>query len=317
MTADPSGDRQAVSKSADAPGQVVARTGGDNSVNASYSYGFTPSTRVRILRGVAKVFVNIFRLNSNSPLSTEICQLIQPKSVVKFKNETILFRSGHGRLKWRAETFHTEEPLMLDWLTTFGSSDIFLDVGANVGTYSVPAALASKLVIAVELDPSNLYCLYSNVHYNNVHNNVIIIPFAVGTSKQVIEVHYRDFSLGDALQSVGRPQVLPTKNPSPHVLNQLCIPIDTLFSDYNLPQPTKIKIDVDGNELLVVEGAWRTISGAEEIYFEDNGLDEDVYILNRLASLNFEIIRETPSLVDSRKSEKARNLLLRKTHLSK
>jgi len=54
---------------------------------------------------------------------------------------------------------------MIDWLTSFKSSDIFLDVGANVVTYSIPAALASKLVVAVELDPSNISCLYANVHY--------------------------------------------------------------------------------------------------------------------------------------------------------
>jgi len=113
------------------------------------------------------------------------------------------------------------------------------------------------------------------------------------------------------LQSVGRPQILPTKNPSPHVLRQLCIPIDSLFSEYELPQPTKIKIDVDGNELVVLDDAWYTISGAEEIYFKDNGLEEDAYILRKLKNLNFEIIREAPAISESSGSKVGRNVLLR------
>jgi FkbM family methyltransferase len=201
---------------------------------------------------------------------------------------------------------------MVEWLESFKPHDVFLDIGANVGTYTIPAAFLCDLVIAIELDPNNISCLYSNIHYNKLYNKVIIVPFAAGKEKCVIDIHYRDFSIGDALQSIGREQVLPTNQPSPHILRQLCIPIDSLFRDFALPKPTKIKIDVDGNELLVLEGAWEIVSGADEIYYEDNGLDEDIYILNKLIDFDFEIFREIPASVGSVKSDIARNLLLRK-----
>lgn len=201
---------------------------------------------------------------------------------------------------------------MIEWLKSFRSDDVFLDVGANVGTYTIPAALLCELVIAIELDPINVSCLYSNVHYNKLYNKIVIVPLAAGKEKSVMEVHYRDFSVGDALQSVGRAQVLPTNRPSPHILRQLCVPIDELFSDFSLPKPTKIKIDVDGNEMSVVEGSWSTISTAEEVYYEDNGLDEDIYILNKLMNLGFKVVREVPAILGSVKSDIARNVLLRK-----
>ena len=72
---------------------------------------------------------------------------------------------------------------MIEWPKTFRSDDIFLDVGANVVTYTIPAAFLSELLIAIELDPSNVSCLYSNIHYNNVHDKVIIVPVAVSNKK--------------------------------------------------------------------------------------------------------------------------------------
>lgn len=277
-----------------------------------FTYGFNAPLSTRLLRIIAKAFVSVFRLNSNSALSTEICQQISPKTEVQFNGQKVIFRSGHGRLKWRAETLHTEEPLMIEWLKSFRSDDVFLDVGANVGTYTIPAALLCELVIAIELDPINVSCLYSNVHYNELYNKIVIVPLAAGKEKSVMEVYYRDFSVGDALQSVGRAQVLPTNQPSPHILRQLCVPIDSLFSDFSLPKPTKIKIDVDGNEMSVLEGSWSTVSTAKEVYYEDNGLDEDIYILNKLVNLGFKVVREVPSSLGSVKSDIARNLLLRK-----
>ena len=279
---------------------------------ASSKHGFSPSFNIKTLRILAKLFVSFFRLNSNSTLSTEICQLIEPKTLVKFNGKNLYFRSGHGRLKWRAETLKTEEPLMIEWINTFNSLDVFLDIGANVGTYSIPAALLTKLVIAIELDPANVFCLNSNIHYNKLHDKVIIIPLAAGSSKEIIDIHYRDFSIGDALQSMRTTQVLPTVKPNPYIMRQMSIPIDDIFKEYNLPQPSKIKIDVDGNELHVFDGAWNIIKNSKEIYLEDNGLTDDIFIIKKLNTLGFNVIKEIPSVVGTVKFNKGRNVLLQR-----
>lgn len=280
--------------------------------DTAFSYGYTPSLAESVRRSVAKLFVTVFGLNRNSKFSTEVCQLLKPKSEVVFEGQKMFFMSGHGRLRWRAETFHTEEPMMVDWLKTFTDRDVFLDVGANVGTYSVPAAQRARQVIAVELDPANVYCLSANICMNNLQSKVVIVPIASSEKKSIQEIFYRDFSMGDALQSVGREQILPTKKPAPYSIRQLTMPIDSLFNEYDLLQPTKIKIDVDGNEKIVLEGAWNTISKASEVYFEDNGLDSDSEILEKFFDCGFVITRETPSNVGSVKSDISRNLLLSK-----
>ena len=104
--------------------------------------------------------------------------MLRPVSKVKFADRELIFKSGHGRLKWRADTFYTEEPMMIEWLKTFTDSDVFLDVGANIGTYAIPAAVKGARVLALELDPANIYCLNSNICLNAVQSEITIVPIA-------------------------------------------------------------------------------------------------------------------------------------------
>ena len=278
----------------------------------TFKYGFAPTGIENFRRFLARLFVLFFRLNANNNWATEVCQMLRPVSKIKFANRELIFMSGHGRLKWRADTFHTEEPMMIEWLNTFTDGDVFLDVGANVGTYAIPAAAKGARVVALELDPANIYCLNANICLNALQSEVTIVPLAASDAVSLQEIYYRDFSIGDALQSVGREQILPTRKPAPYQIAQLSMPIDHIISEFALPQPNKIKIDVDGNEQIVVNGAWDTIQKAEEIYFEDNGLETDLEIINKMRTFGFVIINETPAIVGSVKSDIARNLLLRR-----
>jgi FkbM family methyltransferase len=275
-------------------------------------YGYEPSFTRKFVRALAKYCITLLRLEKNGLFATELCQQLNPTYVNEFNGHKIIFMTGHGRLLWRAETLKTEEPLMIQWLESFSHDDIFMDVGANVGTYSIAAAFLAKRVIAIELDPSNLYCLYKNININRVCDKVIIIPTAANDSKGIEQIHYRDVSLGDALQSVGRSQVLKTILPNPHIISQLALPIDTLVEEFSVPQPTMIKIDVDGNEIKVLNGAWRTISRAREIYIEDNFQDEEREFLSKLLSLGYRTKCEHPIYDQASKKIVSRNLLLSK-----
>ena len=279
------------------------------------TYGYFPTLGHKIVRKLARAFVSLFRLNSNSFFSTEICQLINPYTVSYWNKVPIYFKSGHGRLRWRALTLDTEEPLMVSWINTFTDQDVFLDIGANVGIYTIPAALIASRVISVELDPSNIYCLFSNVVKNKLENKITIIPFALNRSTSITSIYYRDFSMGDALQSVGRQQVLPTSAPNPFVINQISFSLDDMYNLFKLPRPTKIKIDVDGNEELVFSGGMKTILSAQEIYLEDNGLDSDAKIVQTLLDNGFSISQQLPCFVGGVESDVSRNILFTKSRM--
>ena len=277
-----------------------------------FKYGFSPTGIQKLQRFLAGLFVSFFRLNSNGKWATEVYSMLRPVSKVRFADKDLTFLSGLGRLKWRADTFHSEEPMMVDWLNDFSAGDVFLDVGANVGTYTIPAAVKGARTFAIELDPANIYCLNANVCLNALQSKVLIIPLAASDAVSLKDIYYRDFSIGDAFQSVGRAQILPTLKPAPYQIAQLSMPIDHIMAEFNLPQPNKIKIDVDGNEEIVMKGSWQTIKKAKEFYFEDNGLETDLLLLKKMRNYGFEIINEAPAIVGSVKSDIARNLLLRR-----
>ena len=264
------------------------------------------------LRLFVRLLCFVTRLNGNNCVSNILIQHIDPVAHLPYnvngEKRELLFRTGHGRLFWRVKSFYDEEPLMISWLSTLSDDDVFLDVGGNIGIYSIPAALRCSIVIVCELDPINVGILHENIHLNKLDDKVIIIPFGVGESNSLGMVHYREISKGDALQSINRPQQIPTLQPKPFVRPQLIFQLDWLFTVFDCPKPTKIKIDVDGNEAALWAGGKETICDAEEIYFECGSDEECLKIKASIIEAGFDII-------DIQVLEKlgGENILFRKT----
>ena len=278
-------------------------------------HGYIPSIGIKLINYLLQLFIKVFRINGRGIVTNNFMQLLDPKKSIVFHNNVIgksfnlTFRTGHGRLLWRVNDFYEEEPMMISWLQEMKNNDIFLDIGANVGMYTVPAAIVSKLTYAIELDPINLSILKHNLLLNSLLEKVVVIPLALGNGFSIEDIHYRDFSVGDALQSVGRQSPFNTVvGKSAHISKQLVAPLDELFKIYELAQPTKIKIDVDGNELTVVKGAINVIKNAEEVYFEDSGLKDCIEVMEIFENLGFTISK----IEIAKNSKVGRNLLLKK-----
>ncbi len=267
--------------------------------------GYIPSFNEKIIKRFAKFFSKI--LSVNNYFTNEIIQNVDLKNHINFEGKKIYFKTGHNRLDWRVKSFYKEEPMMIDWLKSFKENDIFLDIGANVGTYTLPAITKCRFVYASELDIKNNAILFENIILNDFQNKCLIINFGMNDKNNVEEIFYRENSVGDALQSVGREQIIPTKKNSPFQMKQFCFSLDYIFESFKLEYPTKIKIDVDGNEKKVFEGGKKVILNAKEIYFEDNDLGEDKEIIKEILK-TFKIENEEPSVrrVDGKK---LRNIL--------
>ena len=263
-------------------------------------YGYVPSIYKKIINKIAKFFSKI--LSVNNYLVNEIIQNINLKNHINFEGKKIYFKTGHNRLDWRVKSFYSEEPMMIDWLKSFKENDIFLDIGANVGIYTLPAISKCKFVYASELDMKNNAILFENLVKNDFQNKCLIINFGVSDKNNIEKIFYRDNSVGDALQSIGREQIIPTRKNSPFYIKQFCFSLDYIFESFKLEYPTKIKIDVDGNEKKVFEGGKRVILNAKEIYYENNDLYEDKEIIKEILK-TFEIKKEEfpPNTIEDKK----------------
>jgi FkbM family methyltransferase len=267
----------------------------------SKKFGYIPSWAEKTLATIFRAINRALHINGRGRISNLFIQQLDPqREVIWRKNDSQLipltFRTGHGRLLWRANTFETEEPMMISWLNALNPSDVFYDIGSNVGTYTIPAAKVCKQVYSFELDPINIGIQKENIFLNNVNKKVLLIPIALGEKKGIQDIFYRDFSRGDALQSVGGESTLNTRiSNAAHTNSQIIMPLDAIVEEFRLAHPTKIKIDVDGNEKIVFNGAKKTILIAEQIYFEHSGQKDCDDILEFMIGNGFSIMKtETP-----------------------
>lgn len=225
------------------------------------------------MRLLCRFLIFIFRLNGKTIFSNEFIQMLNPLVSVKFDSVVYRFRTGNGRLLWRAKGLLEEEPLMISWVRSMVPNDVVLDIGANVGMYSILIANRTKMVYSCELDPLNIAILKENIHLNGLLEKVKIIPLACGLKTEMVSVKFRSLSYGDALQLIegGDEKQYSGSHleKSAHSFSVLQGSLDILFEDANLVKPNKIKIDVDGNELAILGGARGLISEANEVYFED------------------------------------------------
>ena len=254
--------------------------------------GFNPNFYIKFLRFLSKIIIKILFLNGKNRFSNEFIQSLNPLDEVIFRKKKFYFRTGHGRLHWRVKTFHNEEPMMLEFLHNITNDDIFVDIGSNVGIYSVPAAYFAKKVYAFEMDLNNSQLLFENLYLNRLLDKVLIFPNALSENLETQKIFYRSFSKGDALHNVGIPSPELKGNFKGFEHNSIMFTYDFLVEKFCLEPANKIKIDVDGSERKVFEGIKQNINFFKEIYIEINDdIDENKQIYNYLEINKFKIFK--------------------------
>jgi len=133
-------------------------------------------------------------------------------------------------------------------------TDVFVDVGANIGLYTCLAASEGCTVVAVEPLASNLRYLYQNVMKNGVRN-VEVFPLGLSCSPG-LSVLAGIGAQASFLQDWAKPdfgfnQYVETVCP----ISTLDIVLGQRFSGKRL----LIKIDVEGFEYQVLQGASATL----------------------------------------------------------
>jgi len=165
-------------------------------------------------------------------------------------------KSAQARLRGCAK-----EPWTVQWIEGWiQPGEVLYDIGANVGAYSLVAALAPAVrarVVAVEPGYPTFAALSDNVVRNGAQDRVTALPVALGRSTTLETLHLRTLDPGAALHMLGGHQ-----GPSGAAYRQpvMTFRLDDLVERFGLPGPAHVKLDVDGTELDVLAGAERTLS---------------------------------------------------------
>jgi len=130
--------------------------------------------------------------------------------------------------------------------------DVFLDIGAHIGRYTLPVARAvgeNGLVIAVEASSRNYDCLNNNIKLNNLHN-VIAINAAAWSSNDDLKYYPGKSSATGSIIGDKENEGIKVQGRSS----------DSLLEELNREAPVNwIKIDVEGVEIEVLKGLSKTL----------------------------------------------------------
>jgi FkbM family methyltransferase len=132
---------------------------------------------------------------------------------------------------------------------------VFVDVGANVGFYSIAVALVSPTcsVHAFEPNPGLWNKLGQNLDLNQVEPRVRLHKYGLDTKTGELDF----FIPAETGTGGGSLRNLHPEEGSPEVKTVKVMP----FSEVpNKPEPDLVKIDVEGNEKAVVESMLTSIS---------------------------------------------------------
>jgi FkbM family methyltransferase len=189
-----------------------------------------------------------------------------------------LFRLFPVELRFAGSKLHIDRPLAVAALiNSMGEYDYnnmellrlvlsirestFVDIGANVGAYTLIASeVPGTTVVSVEPHPTTFQMLVDNIKLNNRCNTICL---NVALSSYDGEVRFTDVPGSAVNRVIGPDNTFQTKLRVPsRRLDAVCLELKLI--------PDFVKIDVEGHEVAVLDG-FSGLSGFPKIIFIEGG----------------------------------------------
>lgn len=172
----------------------------------------------------------------------------------------------------RLQTIFTKEPTTIPWLESFGPDDVFVDIGANIGLYSVYAArMTGCRVYAIEPEALNYAELSKNIFVNGLNDRItafccaisdvtkpgVLLLGAFGYSYSHHDFDENSWTEDKFFGEKSTPMTQRIRQGS------FGFTLDDLVASGEVPAPHFIKVDVDGLEHRVLAGMRETLRGPQ------------------------------------------------------
>jgi FkbM family methyltransferase len=181
------------------------------------------------------------------------------------------------------------EPYMKDVLK-LGQGDIFVDVGAHVGKYSFYASKLvgdSGCVIAIEPHPANFENLQKGIEANRLHN---VIAIKKACSDYQGKGFLREYKLSAKTELVEEPTRIQVDVDT----------IDNILQGQGIRRTNMMKVDVNGCEYEVLQGAKQTLKMFKPSLIIEVSLENRIKIFEYLKKYRYRhsILSETKKYYD-------------------
>jgi len=254
---------------------------------------------VRYIKGYGLMGILLFSVKALSSLLS-----LKPPSkpmLVKTKLGGFLMLAPGDRglsaelFRWRIhEPFFTSQ-----FFRRISRGMVVVDIGSNIGYYAVHEAKLvgpQGIVIAVEPQPHIYKALLASFRANGLENYVAVkraVTRARGSVGFIVSRYSNWSRIGLGL---GTTDMLH------RIVVEACS-VDELVGELNLKRVDLVRMDVEGHEEEILEGAWNTIERFRpiicmELHVSILGLKKSIDLLARLMARGYKIQFAAPRLID-------------------
>lgn len=194
-----------------------------------------------------------------------VADALVQRHAVPTRHGDLVFVTTHTEALQFPRELATREPETLAWIDSFETPCRFWDVGANIGTYALYAALRPEIaVLAFEPAPASYAALSRNIEANGRDGRIAAYCIALSDRTRLGTLNMSATNAGNSFNSFesgedcfGRPLAVRFRQA------MLGYSIDDFRRQFALPAPHYLKIDVDGVEAEILIGAAQTLADPE------------------------------------------------------
>ena len=204
------------------------------------------------------------------------------------------FSTPNRATAWRVDTLFTKEPDTIAWIAEFAPGAVLVDIGANVGMYTIWAARTrGTKVFAFEPESQNYALLNRNIVRNGVGNLVVAYCASLSDTTGFGSLSLSQFMLGGSSHQFADSEEVPRRGA--FVQGSYSSTLDALIEEGLIPVPDHVKIDVDGIEHRIVKGASKTFADrrVKSVLIEvDSGMEPHWEMVDFMLQLGFDFSPE-------------------------
>lgn len=185
-----------------------------------------------------------------------LADAVTPRVPVETPQGPITFYTPGKSALYFARHAFTREPETVEWIDGFQAGDVFWDIGASVGPYTVYAGKRGIATVAFEPNPFSFHCLARNIVENGVGEAVAAHCLGLSDKNGRGRFYMPSFEAGTSGSSLYDSELSRLGFARADVaVDAFALSADSLIETFGFTPPQHIKIDVDSIEPDIIRGA--------------------------------------------------------------
>lgn len=217
-----------------------------------------------LYRLLPKVVRKLILIESASNLNVRSFQYIGPLGIITgFPKDKAVFKSYFFEDEWEPKIRNTISSLLIGGGT-------YIDIGANIGLIIVPIAKNKNITCyGLEPEPDNFELLKKNIVDNGVEENTKLFNVALYNKDCSLEMEISTNNYGDhrIKRTIEEMPFLYSENIR-RTVPVKALMLDSVFKEEKLKKPVVVKMDVQGAEVVALQGATKFISKIDYLIAE-------------------------------------------------